>query len=198
MEHSIHQRSGLYKIPFQAQDLEVLTDLTWLTERLATRPRHVLPFPVEATTKGSHFYATIVQGALSLTRERPEAGAIIGERSRYDRSFTTCVETMTSDDYLLPEGNRNVATFFLASHLRHNGFEISEAEQELQRFANNNCDPPYTKPDEIAQLDLIVANAYHSTKSVGCSYVKRKLPFLCKEDQCPLGQQLIRNRKSQT
>jgi hypothetical protein len=28
--------------------------------------------------------------------------------------------------------------------------------------------------------------------------VKRKLPFLCKEDQCPLGQQLIRNRKSQT
>lgn len=77
------------------------------------------------------------------------------------------------------EGNRNVALFTLAKHLRGAGLDQGAAE-ELVRAANVNCRPPLSEQEVRGIVQSVFAKGY---TSLGCD--KPFIASLC-SDQCPV------------
>jgi hypothetical protein len=190
LEHSIHQRSNLYKIPVLVSELPTVRKLDWFMKNIATKPRKV-PFTSFGSVKAPHFYDTIVRAALALKRTPAPDGSTIGDRSRYQRSRYQCVENMLSEGFTLSEGSRHSMVYFFANHLRQSGFDLAEARQELAELTSNHCSPPLVSRSDLDFVERTLYEAYRAEPNhIGCSYVQRNTPSLCTENTCPLGQYL--------
>ena len=194
MGHSIHQKTGLYKYPIAAGELAAIRDLTKM-RAWAKQPRPgTLPWktPHSSNAQARAQYQVLARDALEVKERRLQNISLLTDNSKYDRSQYRCIETLFSDGYMLPEGNRNNTAYMLAAHFRTNGFTYEQAEQELQTWASEHCDPPFTSELEVKEWKGTLEKVYlMDPPAFGCATIQRTIPHLCEESLCPTGQRRL-------
>jgi hypothetical protein len=200
LENSIHQKSMLYKWPLRMSELPVVKKFDFFKKQAAT-PRHgvIWPTALEASDKARAAYTKLAMAGLEVkTRATPNT-ITPGDISKYDRTSFFCIDTLFSEEHLSAHGNRNTTAFVLASHLRQNGFDYDQAQQEMARWASEHCDPPYVSESDTEEWSRALTRVFEGAiPTSGCSFIQQNLPHLCQETKCKIGRARIARRSRTT
>jgi len=202
LEHSRHQRTGLFKFPLQFRELAAVRASFAIMQRFAAAPRADaltdLYTTVKPTPKGLHYYALLAREALVLSRVVPPAPVGMRTRANYDPGRFLCVTELFSPGYTIATGARHAMLLYLCSHYRDAGFSYDQALTKIMEYANDHCDPPLTGKNDLADIERYLTKQFEATQSAGCTYVQNNFPSLCHESECAVGKSRLANRQKRT
>lgn len=168
---SIHETTGLYKIPITADELRNLTHDE--IKSLAEKPRYFKYPDPKSNVYANARYKEIVK---HYTEESTKKVTV-----KHKRTLTCippCIEHLL--EVGATDGNRNNSIAVIASFHKNSGVEMSEALERVSEW-NSTLNSPPTKQNE---LDKTVRSIYNGSKSYGCTTLKQVSE--CREDKCPL------------
>ncbi len=166
--NSIHEDSGLYKIPITFEELNSLS-LTHI-KQLARGPRQVTriqPYPI---TRAIHYYQDYVSN-LDLTPKNNRPPKPI-------KDIPPCITYLMNNN--TSQGQRNNTVAALANFYHQAGKSENETKEILNEWNQTFCSPPLPGNE----LVTTIVSAYRSAKTWGCNSFG--LLSKCQPKECKL------------
>lgn len=176
MINSRHQKSGLYKIELNHQEVRKCT--LEEIQNLAKMPR---PYKAE---KNASVVAQ-ARGQFKLLERRLEEKILKrATRSASGPSkpldFTPpCIEHLLNNQ--VGEGQRNCTVAVLTSFLHQQQIAMDEARDRLEEWNYKQCSPPM----EDGEIENTLNSVYNGGYSYGCSTAR--ILSVCDKEKCPMG-----------
>lgn len=175
MVNSINKKSGLYKIPITAKELN---DLTYAQiAELARNPRMInTPTPIKSD-KATRMFADYVRNwSEKIERSKTFTGKI-----RQLKELPPCIKAMHENVFKETVDRRNQSGTSLTSFYFQQGLEREETMQIMLKWGIENCSPSLNHND----IKTIVNSVYNGQYRYGCSSFK-ELSGVCDKENCPL------------
>ncbi len=172
LPHSIHQTTGLYKIPLTYDELKSLS-ISEIKE-LAKRPRHIETTQPELCPQARSIM-TSYKHKIQLQRKNVK-------KVKYDKKLDItppCIQYILSET--VPAGQRNNTSIALASFFRQRGYDDETAEGMLFSWSEDYCSPPLSE----RELEDVLKKVYAKEYKYGCNKLKELAP--CELHKCKLG-----------
>jgi len=175
--NSIHEGSGLYKIPITIDELNNLS-LEEIKE-MAQKPRTVKRMQPYAIQRAVSKYQQ-VQGNLIINPEIKKPRNPIKETP-------PCIVFLLEEGTCI-QGNRNNTAAALASFFRQAGKDEKETLETLNAWNQERCNPPLPGKELITTI----ISAFRSPKTWGCNSFASL--SVCSADNCKLRKTLPQNK----
>ena len=172
LSNSIHQKTGLYKVYINYNELCNLTFNE--IKKIAENPRAI---PKRNYTVNPIANMTLKNYAKKFEMIVNRARVSLPNNVKLDY-MPPCVEYLFNNP--VGEGQRNDTTAFLASYLKQCGIPFDKAIERLYRWNEEYCDPMLPEKE----IDTTVASIYNGTAKMGCSTAK--ILSECNEKECKL------------
>ena len=169
---SIHQHTKLYKVQISYNELVNLP----LKEirSLAKSPRLIETGEPELVLPAQ----SIVNGKIQKLNIKPRKKTPVKSYSNHLQHTPPCADHLLKTEVL--EGNRNNTAIALGSYLKQRGYTYEQAEQIINDWNENYCNPPIGK-DELKKT---IRQSYTKEYEYGCSTMKEI--SVCEESECKL------------
>lgn len=175
MVNSVNKKSGLYKIPITAKELN---DLSY-TEiaQLATSPRFIEnQMPIQSLKATKMFSKYVKEWSEKIEKSMTFTGKI-----RELKELPPCIKEMSERVFKETVDQRNNSGTALASFYFQQGLEREETMQLLLKWGTENCEPQLNHN----AINIIVNSVYNGQYRYGCSTFK-ELSGVCDKENCPL------------
>lgn len=170
--NTIHEKSGLYKIPLTPEELRSLTEEE--IRQMAKAPRNLEPKQYHGTNAyAQQQYQRMVQEFQVFDKESKKDRRF---KSKYD--FTPpCIQHIIDNGAV--EGQRNITIACLTGFCKNSGKSLTETTDYISEWNSRNI-----KPTGEQELKKTVKSMFLGDKQFGCSTLKTI--SVCVESQCKL------------
>lgn len=175
VEGSLHQESGLYKVPVL---LEEIPSSRAAMEALAAQPRQI-EYPVVPSF--------IIRGIKELLTDEPATSAPPPKRKL--TFVPPCIKYLVAQE--ISQGQRNLTAIALASFLFQRGKSQEETEKILSQWNQSKVTPPLSDRELLG----VIQNVYQAGYTYGCEAFQ--VLSECSPD-CPLAKRGGRKRGRRT
>lgn len=177
--NTIHEKSGLYKIPITSEELRHLPELE--IKELAQQPRQLESrYPAYNPFANTQYKRYIEQ----MVQEKQTAEKEMKKRGNRKLTYTPpCIEHLLEEG--AEKGSRNNTLAALASFKKAQGASLEEALEELSEW-NSTKNNPMIHPQE---LNKTVRSIYAGYRNYGCSRLKEI--SICKIEECRLKRKTV-------
>jgi len=170
--NTIHEKSGLYKVPITATELRTLSEAE--IRDLAKSPRDIKVEPVVETNNIARqaFEKCIIEFQIMNNEAKKD--------KRFNAKLTIippCIQYLLDNGAI--EGQRNITIACLASFWRNYGKSLDETIETISEWNSGN-----SAPTGLMELKRTVRSIFMGQKSYGCSTLK--LTSICDSDKCKL------------
>ena len=170
MANSIHNKSGLYKIPIELRELRELS-LSDITE-LAKNQRFLLKKDPVLVNKANMIF-------------KSKSGRI-GEKPVFKKRKTNieikvippCINELINGN--VQKGQRNNTAIALASFFHQQGASKEDCLSKLEEWNNKKCEELLPQ----REIDMVIDHVYETGYSYGCSGLR--VLATCNKRKCPL------------
>lgn len=171
LPNSVHPKTDLYKVPLSYNELSSLkySDII----KIASEPRIENKVTSKFNSKAHMEYQNYASKVITAMN-RPK-----GNMTDVKLEFTPpCVEYLLKNP--IGKGQRNDTLAFLASFFRQTGMNEEQAQETLQKWNDQMCDPSIAEKE----VEITVSSIYSGNGKMGCA--KAKILSQCDGDRCKL------------
>lgn len=171
--NSIHQKTGLYKIPLSYDELKTLSYESIVTLASSYRPPIEKPTPGLNEQAASIFRSYIARYEASKNRVRERSGKIIRLEST-----PPCIEWILYHGAV--RGKRNDTAIVLASHYRQRGLDYEDVLDSVLNWNTQVLEEPLSD----SEIERCVKQVFDNKYNYGCQTIKDLA--ICEPNNCEL------------
>jgi hypothetical protein len=167
---SIHQKTGLHKIPLLYHELRILNESE--IKELAKKRRKI-SFPSTLYISEAHkiikeYEEKVIEKNKQLNKKRKTEQVL--------KYTPPCIKSILENGE--NSGNRNNTCAILASHYKERGFTLAQILEIVQDWNSEKCLPPLVS----REVQQTVKSIFNNPKSYGCTTLKQLYicPGTCK------------------